>query len=100
MAAGLAGIGLGWFLRFIISLGKRGSMELEIKEMMISAREEVEKIRREAEEEAHKIVDKVGKTEERLINKESYLDKRQIDLDSMSESLKNKEAKIGESTPT
>lgn len=89
MAAGLAGIALGWFLRFIISLGKRGSMELEIKEMLLSAREEVEKIKKEAEEKAEK-------NEERLINKESYLDKRQVDLDEAAEELKLKEAYIDE----
>ena len=43
LAACLAGIAIGWFLRFIIALGKRGSMELEIKEMMLSAREDAEK---------------------------------------------------------
>lgn len=96
MAAGLAGIALGWFLRFIISLGKRGSMELEIKEMMLTAREEVERIRREAEEEAAKIHEKIEKTEERLITKEEYLDKRQVDLDEIAEELKIKEAKIEE----
>jgi ribonuclease Y len=96
MAAGLAGIALGWFLRFIISLGKRGSMELEIKEMMISAREEVDKIKKEAEEEAQKIIEKAEKNEERLINKESYLDKRQLDLDEIAEDLKTKEEKLEE----
>lgn len=94
MSAGLAGIALGWFLRFIISLGKRGSMELEIKEMMLSAREEVERIHKEAEEEAEKIIKKAEEKEERLINKESYLDKRQVDLDEMSEELKLKEEQI------
>ena len=39
-AAGLIGIGFGYFLRFIISLGKRGSVELEIKRMTLAAREQ------------------------------------------------------------
>ena len=38
-AAGLVGIALGYYLRLIISLGKKGSMELEIKEMMLRAKE-------------------------------------------------------------
>ena len=42
--AGLLGIALGYFLRLIISLGKRGSMELEIKGMMLQAKEEAKKI--------------------------------------------------------
>jgi ABC-type Na+ efflux pump permease subunit len=51
-AAGLIGIALGYFLRLIISLGKRGSMELEIKGMMLQAREEAKKIVLEAESKA------------------------------------------------
>ncbi len=96
MAAGLAGIALGWFLRFIISLGKRGSMELEIKEMMLSAREEAENILIQAREEAKEIEEKAEKTESRLINKESYLDKRQLDLDNSAETLKARESEIEE----
>lgn len=104
-SAGLAGIAVGWFLRFIISLGQKGSMELEIKEMMLEAREEAEKITQNAEqiadkilketkEEAKKIEEKSQKTEERLINKESLLDKRQIDLDQEEEDLKTKEESL------
>lgn len=107
MAAGLAGIAMGWFLRFIISLGKKGSMELEIKEMMLSAREESEKITSEAEKEAHETIkaarqeakeleEKFEKTEERLITKESYLDKRQIDIDKDADELRSREKEIDE----
>ena len=107
MAAGLAGIAMGWFLRFIISLGKKGSMELEIKEMLLSAREEAEKITSEAEKEASETLksakqeakdleEKFEKTEERLITKESYLDKRQIDIDKEADEVRNKEKEIDE----
>jgi ribonuclease Y len=96
MSAGLAGIALGWFLRFIISLGKRGSMELEIKEMMISAREEAQNILKEAKDSAIEFDEKVNKTETRLINKENYLDKRQTDIDELAEEVKDKESQIEE----
>lgn len=108
MAAGIAGIALGWFLRFIISLGKKGSMELEIKEMLLSAREEAEKITSEAEKEAgisfqkskeeiKELEEKIKKTEDRLINKEILLDKRQTDLDVEEEELKKKSLEIEKS---
>lgn len=101
MAAGLAGIAIGWFLRFIISLGKRGSMELEIKEMLLSAREESEKITSEAEKnaqetlkqaklEAKELEEKMNKTEERLITKEAFLDKRQLDIDQELDEIKER----------
>ena len=47
--AGVAGIAIGYYLRLIISLGKKGSMELEIKEMLLSAKEEAKKITTEAD---------------------------------------------------
>jgi ribonuclease Y len=104
-SAGLAGIAVGWFLRFIISLGQKGSMELEIKEMMLEAREEAEKITsgaevtadeilKEAKEEAKKSEERFQKTEERLINKEELLDRRQVDLDEESEEIKEKEESL------
>jgi hypothetical protein len=37
------GLALGYYLRVIISLGKKGSMELEIKEMLLTAREDAKK---------------------------------------------------------
>ena len=50
--AGLLGILIGYYLRLIISLGKRGSMELEIKQMMIVAKEEANKITDQANKKA------------------------------------------------
>ncbi|MEY4440563.1 MAG: hypothetical protein RLY49_189 [Candidatus Parcubacteria bacterium] len=102
VSALLVGVAIGWFLRFIIALGQKGSMELEIKEMMLEAREEVDRINQEAAEEADTIVkaakeeaaqlkEKLSKTEERLINKENLLDKRQSDLDEDKERLEKEE---------
>jgi len=106
-ASGLAGIAVGWFLRFIIALGRRGSMELEIKEMMLTAREQAEKITSLAEKKAETIIaesraqakkeeDRFQKTEDRLINKETLLDKRQIDLDAEFENYKVKHTEIAD----
>lgn len=98
VSALFVGIAIGWFLRFIIALGQKGSMELEIKEMMLEAREEVERITQEANEEAAVVIktareeaktlgEKLSKTEERLVNRENLLDKRQFDLDEERENL-------------
>lgn len=99
VSAGIAGIAIGWFLRFIISLGQKGSVELEIKEMLLSAREESERITSEADKEAREILEeskskaeeleeKFSKTEDRLIKKEALLDNRQMDIDSQAEDLR------------
>ncbi len=99
--AGLIGTAFGYFLRWIISLGKRGSMELEIKQMMLEAKEEAKRITHDAEKKVEEEVtalkaelkEKEGqlkKTEDRLIKKEELLDKRQVDIDEDVESIKKK----------
>lgn len=102
---GVVGVAIGYYLRLIISLGKKGSMELEIKEMLLSAKEEAKKITAEAESKATKILEdgrteikekeeKMNQTEDRLIKKEAFLDKRQTDLDKEVELVKQRVAEI------
>jgi ribonuclease Y len=106
LLAASAGIGFGYLLRLIISLGKKGSMELDIKEMELSAKQEASKIISEAEERAEEVIQKsqievkeregrVKKTEDRLVKKEEFLDKRQADFDKEVESVKAKVAETG-----
>lgn len=103
--AASAGIAFGYFLRWIISLGKKGSVELDIKKMLLEAKEESTRILTEAEAKAENTLkaaraeikereEKIEKAEERLIKKEDLLDKRQIDIDSESESLKSKISEV------
>ncbi len=103
--AGIAGIAIGYYLRLIISLGKKGSMELEIKEMLLTAKEEAKKITSEAESKAKRMMDearleikekedKIQQSEARIIKKEDLLDKRQEDIDKEVESIKEKIAEI------
>lgn len=105
--AGLVGIAVGYYLRLIISLGKRGSMELEIKQMQFEAEEEAKRIVLVAEQKATEIMqelkketkereDKLKATEDRLIKKEDTVDRRQADIDSEVESLKKKAEEIRE----
>ena len=101
VVAGLIGIAVGYFLRWLHSLGKKGSMELEIKQMMLEAREDAKNITGEAERKAEKarsalkdeLKEKEGqirKTEDRLVKKEELLDKRQTDIDTDVENIKKK----------
>ncbi len=103
--AGVAGVAIGYYLRLIISLGKKGSMELEIKEMLLAAKEEAKKITADAEsrtvkaqEEARTEIkekeDKIRQTEDRLVKREDILDKRQSDLDKEVEMIKQRVAEI------
>lgn len=103
--AALVGVGFGYFLRWIISLGQRGSVELRIKQMELHAREEAKKIIEEATAKAEETAkekreefkereEKVKKTEDRLIKKEEFLDKRQLDVDKEIEQVKEKVSEI------
>lgn len=105
--AAVFGGAFGYFLRWIVSLGKRGSMELQIKQMMLEAKEDAKRITEDAEKKAEKIIQErtkelkeregdLKKTEDRLIRKEELLDKRQGDLDEENESIREKAEKVKE----
>ncbi len=98
---GAAGVGLGYYLRFLIAIGKRGSMELEIRKMLLDAEEKAKNVIANAEAEAQKKEDRLSgefkererelkQIEERLVRKEEMLDKRQSNLDAEQESLSKK----------
>src|SRR3989338_57142 len=104
-AALAAGVAVGYYLRLIIALGKRGSMELEIKELMVKAQEEAKKILLSAENQAASTLkearveikekeEAVKKNEDRLIKKEDLLDRRQADVDKQIEEVKTKIAEV------
>jgi ribonuclease Y len=97
----LAGVGIGYYLRLIISLGKKGSMELEIKQIMLGAKEEAQRILDEAKKKAEDRIDEFQvevkkreeeskQTEHRLIKKEELLDARQVEIDREVENIKLK----------
>jgi len=100
-------VAIGYYLRLIISLGKRGSMELEIKSMMLQAKEEAKKIVLEAENKAVETLKDIKKEskekeeaakliEQRLMKKEDLLDQRQTDIDKEVENIKKKIVEIKE----
>ena len=105
LAITVAGVSLGYYLRLIISLGKRGSVEAEIKEMLSKSTEESKRITLEAENKALEIIqqaradirereENIKKNEERINKKEDYLQERQRDLDREFEAIKQKIAEI------
>ncbi len=97
----VVGVGVGYYLRLIISLGKKGSMELEIKQIMLGAKEEAQKVLDEAKKKAEEKVEESQveakkkevewkETEHRLIKKEELLDARQVEIDREVENIKLK----------
>jgi ribonuclease Y len=95
------GVAIGYYLRQLVATAKRGSAELELKQMMLEAKEKVraleeasekklEEKRLEMEKDIKERETFVKKAETRILDRETFLDKRQSDLDSEIEHVKVK----------
>ncbi|KND51496.1 MAG: ribonuclease Y [Parcubacteria bacterium C7867-007] len=100
--SGTAGIALGYVLRLLIALGRRGSLELEVKQRMLEAKERANRIIAEAEargEEIEKeatapLKEREARVESyvnRLTKREEFLDEREQNLSELSEQVKMRE---------
>jgi ribonucrease Y len=103
--ASLVSLIIGYYLRILVAKSKKGSMELDIQQMMLVAKDKEQKIIEEAERKAEEIVgtaraeirqkeDDAKRNEERLIKKDELLLKRQADMDKEVEEVKKKIAEI------
>ncbi|MFA6415881.1 MAG: ribonuclease Y [Candidatus Paceibacterota bacterium] len=99
--AGVGGAIIGYVFRWLLLLSQKGSVELMVKQTLLDAKGEAQKIIETAQTEAEKIVSgaetkereklaPLKKLEDRLIQKDELLDKRQTDIDREAESLKKK----------
>ncbi len=105
LISALIGVAFGYLLRSLITMGKRGSAEVEIKKMLLDSKEEAQKIIDTAEKKATEYTDTktreikekevdLKKADERLIRKEESIEKKQTDLDQEIEQLKNKAQEV------
>ncbi len=101
----LVSIAIGYWLRFLISLGKKGSMELQLKKTQIDAEQRAKKVVSDAEVKAAELLkevrtelkereEKLKKSEDRIIKKEDALDARQNDLDKEIERVQEKISEV------
>src|SRR5580692_11454406 len=92
---------IGYFARFFISLGQKGSMELQVRKMMLDAEERAKKVVEDAEIRGQEKVEQLTSEykererdlksiEERLVRKEEMLDSRQMKIDSDEATLAKK----------
>jgi ribonuclease Y len=97
----LVGVIGGYALRYVISIAKKKSLELEVKQITLSAKEEAQTIVDKAEKKADELTAELKEREskkegewkekeDRLVKKEELLDKRQGDIDRELENAKNK----------
>lgn len=107
VGSGIFGLIAGYVIRWALTLGKKGSIEIEVKQMLLTAKEEAQKITQETERRAERQLDEVRhvekekerewkKSEERLLKKEETLDKKQSDIEAELASFKQKAEEIKE----
>jgi ribonucrease Y len=108
----IVSVGVGYYLRHLIAYSQKGSIELEVKDLLLKAKTEAAEIREKAQkelntaeqkansllsdarEEEKKIYQDKKKTEERLIKKEELLDSRQKDIEQEIITLKERAEEI------
>lgn len=99
------GVGAGYQLRRLLLLSKKGSMEVEIKNLLVSAKEEAQKITAEAqikaeerlktaEQEAAAKLEDVKKAEERVIRKEDTLELKEREVQRSVEDVAQKTEEV------
>lgn len=103
--SGLFGILVGYIFRLLVALGRSGSLELEIKQRLLEAKEQANRITDKAEDDADRVKEdrlkdvrlreeEAREKEHRLIKREELLDERQADLDGEADALKREEATL------
>ncbi|NNM83611.1 ribonuclease Y [Candidatus Parcubacteria bacterium] len=100
--SGVGGVVLGYVLRVLIGLAQRGSIELDIKQKLLQAKEQAAKIIADAEfrgevVETERLApieereEKIAAKEERIAAREEFLDSRQRDLDEKEGEVRARE---------
>ncbi len=103
--SGVGGVALGYVLRVLIGLAQRGSVELDIKQKLLQAKEQAAKILADAEYrgaviETERLApieereEKVVLREDRLAAREEFLDSRQRDLDDKENEVRSREQEV------
>ncbi len=103
--SGLAGIALGYVLRMLIALAQRGSLEMEVKQKMLEAKERAARLVAEAEERAQDAEkerlgpleereERIGEREERIGKREEHLDEREKNISEEAETLRTRENEV------
>jgi ribonuclease Y len=99
--SGLVGACIGYVFRWLLVLGRKGSIEVEIKQILLDARENATRITVTAEEEARQKLalaeadlrdkeEKITRGEDRVFKREEALDRKQQELDAEVTAIKGK----------
>lgn len=95
------GIAVGYYARYIIALSKKKSLEIDVKQIHLQAKEEAQLIIEKAEKKSDDILEEVREKEnkkdeefrqtaDRLFKREEQIDKRQLIIDNELEKIKQR----------
>ncbi len=101
----IMGVGLGYFLRYLIALGEKTSSETKVKQLLLDAKTKVQETLDDAKGKADALIEsakneektalvQVRKMEERIIKREEQVEKRHSSLEEEAEEIKEKVKKI------
>lgn len=101
MGSLIVGVGIGYIIRQIVARFQKRSLETDVKELMLRAREDATRITEDAERKAEHRLNELRhtereyeiefkKTKDFLVKKESLLDTRQQEIDAHYEDVKKK----------
>ncbi|MCR4284391.1 MAG: ribonuclease Y [Parcubacteria group bacterium] len=101
----IMGVGLGYFLRYLIALGEKTSSETKVKQLLLDAKTKAQETLDEAKSKADALIEsakneektalaQVRKMEERIIKREEQAEKRHTVLETEAEEIKEKVKKI------
>ena len=105
--SGVGGLAIGYFFHVLITLQKKSSIDLKIKQLLLEAKDKAHETIEEANHKAQSILDnakneekttiaQVRKLEERVIQKEENLEKQRVSLDKESSDIREKIEKLKE----
>ncbi len=103
--SGLSGIVIGYFLRHLILLQRKSSIELKVKQLLVDTKEKAQAAIEEATKKAEAILGKakdeervatiqIRKLEEHVSRKEEILEKRRMEVENEDNQVKAKVDKI------
>jgi ribonuclease Y len=92
---------IGFVFRWLLVLSRKGSIEVEVKQLLLDASVEAKKITAEADNKAKEVLsaaettvaekeEKITRAEDRVFKREEALDKKQAELDSEIQAVKGK----------
>jgi hypothetical protein len=88
--AALLGAVLGYVFRWLHVLARKGSIELEVKQILLDARERADAVVAESEATIAEKEEKLARAEDRVFKREEGLDKKQAELEREVEAVKSR----------